>query len=84
VSCDPACHSGGIGSALLAALIGSAEAAGIWTIQSGVFPENTASLRLHQKAGFRVVGTRERVGCHHGRWRDVVFLERRSTITGTR
>src|SRR5215469_7622879 len=77
---DTACHRGGIGAALLAALTESAEAAGIWTIQSGVFPENTASLRLHQKAGFRVVGTRERIGRHHGRWRDVVFLERRSTV----
>ena len=80
---DPACHRGGIGAALLAALTGSAEAAGIWTIQSGVFPENTASLRLHEKAGFRVVGVRERVGRHHGRWRDVVLLERRSTVAGT-
>jgi L-amino acid N-acyltransferase YncA/SAM-dependent methyltransferase len=80
---DPVRHRGGIGAALLDALIGSAEAAGIWTIQSGIFPENTASLRLHQKAGFRVVGTRERIGRHHGRWRDTVFLERRSTTTGT-
>jgi L-amino acid N-acyltransferase YncA/2-polyprenyl-3-methyl-5-hydroxy-6-metoxy-1,4-benzoquinol methylase len=80
---DPARHRGGIGAALLAALAGSAEAAGIWTIQSGVFPENTASLRLHHKAGFRTVGIRERIGRHHGRWRDVVFLERRSTIAGT-
>ena len=79
---DPAHHRGGVGAALLAALTGSAEAAGIWTIQSGVFPENTASLRLHQKAGFRVVGTRERIGCQHGRWRDVVLLERRSTVAG--
>jgi L-amino acid N-acyltransferase YncA/ubiquinone/menaquinone biosynthesis C-methylase UbiE len=77
---DPGHHRGGVGSALLAALIGSAEAAGIWTIQSSVFPENTASLRLHQKAGFRVVGTRERIGRHHGRWRDTVILERRSGI----
>jgi L-amino acid N-acyltransferase YncA len=80
---DPARHRGGVGASLLAALIGSSEAAGIWTVQSGVFPENTASLRLHQKAGFRVVGTRKRIGCHHGRWRDVVFLERRSTVAGT-
>jgi L-amino acid N-acyltransferase YncA/DNA-binding transcriptional ArsR family regulator len=76
-------HGGGIGSALLAALIGSTEAAGIWTIQSSVFPENTASMRLHQKAGFRIVGTRERVGRHHGQWRDTVILERRSRIAGT-
>jgi arsenite methyltransferase len=72
----------GIGAALLAALVESTEAAGIWTIQSGVFPENTASLRLHQQAGFRVVGTRERIGCHHGEWRDVVLIERRSATAG--
>ena len=70
----------GIGAALLAALISSTEAAGIWTIQSGVFPENTASLVLHQAAGFRVVGTRERLGCYRGRWRDVVLIERRSPV----
>jgi L-amino acid N-acyltransferase YncA len=70
----------GVGRALLAALIASTEAAGIWTIQSGVFPENTASLALHERAGFRVVGVRERVGLHHGRWRDVVFIERRSPL----
>lgn len=80
---DPARHGRGIGAALLAALIESSEAAGIWTIQSGVFPENTASLRLHERAGFRVVGTRERVGRHHGRWRDTVLIERRSQIAGT-
>jgi arsenite methyltransferase len=72
----------GIGAALLAALIASAEAAGIWTIQSGVFPENTASLRLHERAGFRAVGVRERVGRHHGRWRDTVLIERRSRVAG--
>lgn len=70
----------GIGRTLLDALITSTEAAGIWTIQSGIFPENAASLALHQAAGFRVVGTRERLGRHHGRWRDVVFIERRSEI----
>ncbi|MFY1687694.1 GNAT family N-acetyltransferase [Plantactinospora sp. WMMB782] len=62
-------------------VIASTEAAGIWTIQSGVFPENTASLALHQRAGFRIVGVRERIGrhaAHGGRWRDVVFIERRS------
>jgi L-amino acid N-acyltransferase YncA len=80
---DPGQHGHGIGSALLAALIASTEAAGIWTIQSGIFPENTASLRLHERAGFRVVGIREKIGCHYGRWRDVVLLERRSSIAGT-
>jgi L-amino acid N-acyltransferase YncA len=73
----------GIGAVLLAALIASADEAGIWTIQSGIFPENAASLRLHQRAGFRIVGIRERIGAHHGRWRDVVFVERRSGIAGT-
>ena len=73
----------GVGAALLGALIRSSEAAGIWTIQSGVFPENTASLALHERAGFRVVGVRERVGRHHGRWRDTVLIERRSRVAGT-
>ncbi len=68
----------GVGRRLLDALIDSTERAGIWTIQSGVFPENAASLALHAAAGFRVVGTRERVGRHHGAWRDVVLIERRS------
>jgi phosphinothricin acetyltransferase len=70
----------GVGKALLGELIASTENAGIWTIQAGVFPENTASIALHQGCGFRVVGTRERVGNHHGRWRDVVLLERRSPV----
>jgi L-amino acid N-acyltransferase YncA len=70
----------GVGRALLEALIASTEAAGIWTIQSGIFPENTASLTLHERAGFRVVGVRERIGRHHDRWRDVVFIERRSPL----
>jgi L-amino acid N-acyltransferase YncA len=73
----------GTGRALLSALIRSAEDAGIWTIESGVFPENTASLALHERAGCRVAGLRERVGCHHGRWRDVLLIERRSRIAGT-
>jgi L-amino acid N-acyltransferase YncA len=73
----------GVGAALLGALIRSSEEAGIWMIQSGVFPENSASLALHERAGFRVVGVRERVGCHHGLWRDTVLIERRSRIAGT-
>ena len=76
----PDARGRGIGAALVDAFTGSTEAAGIWTIQTGIFPENTASLRLHQRAGFRVVGTRQRIGCHHGRWRDVTLLERRSTM----
>lgn len=76
----PRARGRGVGSALLAAFIASTEADGIWTIQSGIFPENTSSLRLHAKAGFRVVGVRERLGRLHGRWRDVVLLERRSPL----
>jgi phosphinothricin acetyltransferase len=68
----------GAGRALLDALIASTESAGIWTIQSGIFPENLASLELHRAAGFREVGRRERLGQHHGRWRDVILVERRS------
>jgi len=72
----------GVGRVLLQALIESTEAAGIWTIESGVFPENAASLALHEACGFRRVGIRERLGIHHGRWRDVVLLERRSGRAG--
>ena len=78
----PAARGRGVGRALLRALIDSTEAAGIWTIESAIFPENTASLRLHRGEGFRVVGTRERIGRHHGRWRDVVLVERRSLVAG--
>jgi L-amino acid N-acyltransferase YncA len=74
----PAARGQGVGRRLLDALIASTEAAGIWTIQSGIFPENAASAALHRAAGFRVVGTRERIGRHHGRWRDVVLIEWRS------
>jgi phosphinothricin acetyltransferase len=74
----PDARGRGIGGGLLDALISSTEAAGIWTIQSGIFPENRASAALHRAAGFRVVGTRERLGRHHGRWRDILLLERRS------
>ena len=74
----PDARGRGVGAALLDALISSTEAAGIWTIQSGIFPENTASLSLHRRAGFREIGTRERIGRHHGIWRDVVLVERRS------
>ncbi|MBG6068174.1 GNAT family N-acetyltransferase [Micromonospora ureilytica] len=77
---DPAARGRGVARLLLDALIASTEAAGVWTIQSGVFGENTASLRLHERAGFRVIGVRERVARHHGRWRDVILLERRSPV----
>ncbi|HEX6500946.1 MAG TPA: GNAT family N-acetyltransferase [Micromonosporaceae bacterium] len=74
----PDVHGRGVGRALLHALITSTERAGIWTVQSGVFPENTASLAVHHACGFRTVGTRQRIGLHHGTWRDVVLIERRS------
>jgi L-amino acid N-acyltransferase YncA len=76
----PGARGQGVGHQLLAALISSTEAAGIWTIESGIFPENTASAALHRAAGFRAVGIRERIGQHHGRWRDVVLIERRSSV----
>nr|WP_245961942.1 GNAT family N-acetyltransferase [Quadrisphaera granulorum] len=80
----PEARGRGVGRLLLEELIASAEAAGVWTIQSGIFPENTASLALHQAAGFRIVGIRQRLGrMSHGpmagQWRDVVLLERRSS-----
>lgn len=75
---DPRIHSFGVGLLLLERLISSTDQGGIWTLQSGIFPENTASLRLHERAGFRVVGLRERLGRHGDRWRDVVLVERRA------
>ncbi|MEU4572313.1 GNAT family N-acetyltransferase [Nonomuraea sp. NPDC023979] len=75
----PGCQAHGIGRALLSAFVAATEDAGVWTIQSAIFPENAASLSLHQALGFRVVGTRERLGCHRGVWRDVLMLERRSS-----
>lgn len=77
----------GVGAALLDAFVAAADGAGIWTIQSSVFPENVASLRLHERAGFRVVGRRERIarsrlGPHAGQWRDTILIERRSLVSG--
>ena len=68
----------GIGRALMAALLAGADAAGIWTIQTSIFPENTASVALHERVGFRVVGRRERIAQHDGVWRDTILLERRA------
>ena len=76
----PEAHGRGVGRLLLGALVSGAEQAGIWTVQTGIFPENQASVRLHQACGFRVVGVRERLGQLHGRWRDVLLLERRSPL----
>ena len=72
----------GIGSALLNELLGRADEAGFWTIQTSIFPENAASLALHRRCGFRVVGTRERIARLDGMWRDTVLLERRSDLAG--
>jgi phosphinothricin acetyltransferase len=73
----------GVGIALLHGLVAAADAAGIWTLQAGVFPENTASVSLHERAGFRLVGRRERLGqMADGRWRDVLLLEKRSSTVG--
>ena len=72
----------GVGSRLLARLIADSESQGIWTLQAGIFPENAASIKLHERAGFRIVGTRERLGQMHRRWRDVVLMERRSSVAG--
>jgi L-amino acid N-acyltransferase YncA len=76
----PDAQGRGVGRRLLGALVSEAEQAGIWTVQTGIFPENQASVRLHQACGFRVVGLRDRLGRLHGRWRDVLLLERRSPL----
>jgi len=72
----------GLGGKLLAALVQASEREGIWTLQAGIFPENAASIAIHERCGFRVVGKREKLGALDGRWRDVVLLERRSKIAG--
>jgi L-amino acid N-acyltransferase YncA len=72
-----------VGSVLMAALVDASEREGIWTLQAGIFPENVASIELHKRFGFRVVGTRERIGCMNGRWRDTLLFERRSQVAGT-
>ncbi len=73
----------GVGEALLRALVEASEEAGVWTLQASVFPENAASVALHESIGFRRVGTRERIARHHGVWRDTLILERRSSRAGT-
>lgn len=71
-----------VGSALMQQLISESEKEGVWTLQAGIFPENQASIRLHEKHGFRQVGYRSRIGKMDGIWRDTVLLERRSTVVG--
>ena len=73
-------HGRGIGRSLMEELIARSEAAGIWTIQTSIFPENEALLKLHHRVGFRVVGVRERIAKRDGLWRDTVLMERRSEV----
>lgn len=76
-------HTGkNIGSQLLKELVKQSEQNGIWTLQSGIFPENTGSIKIHEKNGFRTIGIREKIGKMNGRWRDVVLMERRSQSVG--
>ena len=72
----------GLGSALLEALIKESERNSIWTLQASIFPENTASVKLHLACGFREVGRRERIAMLHGSWRDTLLFERRSEVIG--
>lgn len=75
-------RSQGVGRALLEAVIAQSEQHGIWTLQAGIFPENTISIALHRRCGFREVGIRRRLGKLNGVWRDVVLYERRSEVVG--
>lgn len=72
----------GVGDRLMSDLISESESNGIWTLQAGIFPENTGSLRLHEKHGFRLIGKKERIGKMDDTWREVLHLERRSKIVG--
>ncbi|MEX1268658.1 MAG: N-acetyltransferase family protein [Balneolaceae bacterium] len=71
-----------VGKQLLARLITESEKDGIWTLEAGIFPENRASIKIHEALGFRQVGYREKIGKMNGRWRDTMLLERRSSKTG--
>jgi phosphinothricin acetyltransferase len=80
---DPAHACRGVGRTLLLALVDASERAGLWLLRAGIFPENDASIALHESCGFRLVGTHERIGqMPDGRWRDVVIYERRSGVVG--
>jgi len=72
----------GIGKKLLQALIAASEKNNFWTLQAGIFPENEASVKIHEDCGFRIIGKREKIGQMKGLWRDTLLLERRSTIVG--
>jgi L-amino acid N-acyltransferase YncA len=80
---DPAHARRGVGRALLEGLIAASERAGFWTLRAGIFPENTASIVLHERCGFERVGVSRRIGqMPDGRWRDVLWYERRSRVVG--
>jgi L-amino acid N-acyltransferase YncA len=79
---DPEVQGRGIGGRLMKALIAESESKGLWTLQAGIFPENEKSIQLHLRNGFRIIGTRERIGKMDGVWRDTVLLERRSNQVG--
>lgn len=79
---DPSWRGRGVGRLLLGAFVGESERLGYWTIQSGIFPENSASLAMHEQCGFRIVGRRVMFGSHKGVWRDVILVERRSSVVG--
>jgi phosphinothricin acetyltransferase len=72
----------GVGKELLKSLIENSEANGFWTLQAGIFPENVASLKIHEATGFRIIGKREKIGQMNGHWRDTILLERRSQTIG--
>lgn len=72
----------GVGKKLLQALVRASEESGIWTLQASIFPENQASIAIHEQCGFRIVGRREKIAQHRGRWRDTVLMERRSQLVG--
>ncbi|PKB71151.1 MAG: N-acetyltransferase [SAR202 cluster bacterium Io17-Chloro-G6] len=72
----------GVGKLMLKSLVSTSEAAGVWTLQASIFVENEASIAIHTACGFRTVGTRERIGCLNGRWRDTLLMERRSDVAG--
>jgi len=79
---DSGARGRGVGKELLEELIRRSEAAGLWTLQASIFPENVASCHLHELAGFRLLGRRHRIAQHHGVWRDTVIYERRSAVVG--
>jgi L-amino acid N-acyltransferase YncA len=72
----------GIGRHLLESLVAASEREGLWTLQAGIFPENAGSIAIHRRCGFRIVGTREKLGRMNLHWRDVLLLERRSAVVG--